>query len=687
MRIEKILFILSLAFYLLSLLRFIAWCLLPFAYCLLPIAFSKKRIFVQKQHQCKMPIHEILLKYWGYKSFRPLQEDIIRSVMKGRDTLALLPTGGGKSICFQVPAMALDGFCLVITPLIALMKDQVEGLQKKGIKASAIYSGMNTHEIDIAISNCINGGTKFLYLSPERLESEKFMGNIRFLKVNLIAVDEAHCISQWGYDFRPPYLRVAAIREHLPGVPVLAITATAIPRVVEDIQQKLLFASPNVFRTSFERTNLAYLVYPEEDKHSRLLRIAQRVSGTGIVYVRNRRKTKEIADFLRKNQVSASYYHAGLDPKSRNQKQEAWKSGKCRIIVATNAFGMGIDKPDVRFVVHLDMPDSIEAYFQESGRAGRDGRKAYAVMLTEKADEIDARNRIELAYPELDFIRNLYQALGNYFNLATGSGREQSFDFDLNVFSNNFKMKPISVFNALKVLEREGYIALSDAMDNPPKLHILARQDDLYHYQVEHVEGDILLKVILRSYGGIFNDFVTISETEIARRAGQDPAHVIKLLIRMHNQGLLAYIPQKILPQVIYIRERLAPANLHFTADNYYNRKSDAETRLNAVISYVTGKTVCRSQSLLGYFGDESPLRCGICDVCIRHNKAGLNDIEYLRVKEMIKIATSLQPASLQQIVAVCHGIPEDKVLAVVRLLVDVGILLADDAGSYSYVT
>lgn len=633
-----------------------------------------------------MNVHDILQKYWGYTSFRPLQEEIINSVIKGRDTLALLPTGGGKSICFQVPALAMDGVCLVITPLIALMKDQVEGLQKKGIKASAIYSGMNAHEIDITISNCINGGTKFLYLSPERLESEKFMGNIRFLKVNLIAVDEAHCISQWGYDFRPPYLRVAAIREYLPGIPVLALTATAIPKVVEDIQQKLLFAGPNVFSTSFERTNLAYLVYHEEDKHSRLLRIARNVPGTGIVYVRNRRKTKEIADFLIKNQVSADFYHAGLDPKSRSRKQEAWKSGKCRIIVSTNAFGMGIDKPDVRFVVHLDLPDSIEAYFQEAGRGGRDGKKAYAVMLTEKADETDARHNLELAFPEIDFIRNLYQALGNYFNLATGSGRDQSFDFDLNVFSTNYKMKPISVFNALKVMEREGYIALSDAIDNPPKLHILARQDDLYRYQVEHVEGDILLKAILRSYGGIFNDFVTISETEIARRSGQEPEHVIKLLKQMDMEGLLTYIPQKTLPQIIYIRERLAPSSLSFTAENYYNRKADATTRLNAVIAYVTGKTVCRSQFLLSYFGDDNPTRCGICDVCIQRNKANLNEIEFSQIKEMIRNAVSENPASLQQIVTACDGIPEDKVLAVIRLLADGDLLIADDNGCYSFV-
>lgn len=653
---------------------------------LIPYCLSKKTYLRTEAKSSKMTIHEILLKYWGYTSFRPLQEEIIHSVMNCSDTLALLPTGGGKSICFQVPAMSMDGVCLVVTPLIALMKDQVEGLQKKGIKASAIYSGMNSHEIDIAISNCINGGTKFLYLSPERLESEKFLGNILFLKVNLIAVDEAHCISQWGYDFRPPYLRVAAIRQKLPGVPVLALTATAIPRVVDDIQQKLLFAKPNVFSTSFERTNLAYLVYHEEDKHSRLLRIAHRVPGTGIVYVRNRRKTKEIADFLCKNHISADYYHAGLDPKSRSQKQEAWKSGKCRIIVATNAFGMGIDKPDVRFVVHLDLPDSIEAYFQEAGRGGRDGKKAYAVMLTEKADEIDAIHNLELAFPELVFIRNLYQALGNHFNLATGSGKDQSFDFDLHDFGNTYNMKPISVFNALKVLEREGYIALSDALDNPSKLHILARQDDLYRYQVEHAEGDVLLKAVLRSYGGIFNDFVTISENEIIRRSGQNLTQVLKLLTQMDNEGLLSYIPQKTLPQIIYIRERLASSNLHFTADNYYNRKADAEKRLKAVISYINENTVCRSQSLLSYFGDTSPSRCGICDVCILRNKTELNNIEFSRVKEMIKNVTSANPSSLQQIVKACPGITEDKVLTVIRLLAESNQLITDDAGFYSFV-
>jgi ATP-dependent DNA helicase RecQ len=402
--------------------------------------------------------------------------------------------------------------------------------------------------------------------------------------------------------------------------------------------------------------------------------------------VRNRRKTKEIADFLCRNQISADYYHAGLDPKSRSRKQEAWKSDQCRIIVATNAFGMGIDKANVRFVVHLDLPGSMEAYFQEAGRAGRDGKKAYAVMLQEKADEIDARQTIMLAFPELDFIRSIYQALGNYFNLATGSGRDQSFDFDLNVFSNNYKMKPLSVFNALKVLEREGYIALGDALDNPSKLHILATQDDLYRYQVEHVEGDIMLKVILRSYGGIFNDFVVISEAEISRRSGKDVEYVTKLLSRMDNEGILSYAPQKTLPQIIYLRERLAPANLHFTAENYFNLKADAEKRLNAVITFVKGKTVCRSQSLLQYFGESNPPRCGICDVCIERNKTGLNDIEFSQVTEIIRVATSENPVSLEQVVKACPRIPEDKVIAVIRLLADSDQLMSDDAGFYSFV-
>jgi ATP-dependent DNA helicase RecQ len=632
-----------------------------------------------------MHLRDILLRYWGFSSFRPLQEDIINSVISGRDTLALLPTGGGKSICFQVPTMAMEGVCLVITPLIALMKDQVEGLRHKGIKASAIYSGMNSHEIEIAFSNCINGGTKFLYLSPERLESDKFLGNMPLMKISLIAVDEAHCISQWGYDFRPPYLKIAAIRQHLPGVPVLALTATAIPKVVDDIQQRLLFAKPNVFSTSFERKNLAYLIYREEDKLNRLLRIAGRVQGSGIVYVRNRRKTKEISDFLRKNQISADYYNAGLETRIRNTKQKAWKSGRCRIIVATNAFGMGIDKHDVRFVVHMDLPDSIEAYFQEAGRAGRDGKKAFAVTLTEKADEIEARHNIEISFPDISIIKNVYQALGNYFNLATGGGKDQSFDFDINNFSNAYKMKPVNVFHALTLLEREGYIQMNDAIDNPPRMHILAGQDDLYRYQVENPDGDIVLKAILRSYGGIFNDFVAISEAEIARRSGKDRDYVINLLQRMAESGLLAYIPQKNIPQIIYSRERFPSDQLHFTAENYHNRKADAETRMNAVVNYVNEKNICRNQFLLTYFGDKNPTRCGICDICILRNKAELNDLEFENIETLIKNATRAGSASLQQIVAECSGFREDKVLAVLRFLIDNDQVVTDETGKYQF--
>ena len=633
-----------------------------------------------------MPVLDILQKYWGYSAFRPLQEEIINSVMEGNDTLALLPTGGGKSICFQVPALAMEGVCIVITPLIALMKDQVEGLQHKGIKAVAIYSGMNSHEIEIAYSNCINGGTKFLYLSPERLESDKFMGNLPLMKVCMIAVDEAHCISQWGYDFRPPYLKIAAIRQHLPGIPVLALTATAIPVVVDDIQKRLLFAKQNVFSTSFERKNLAYMVYHEEDKLNRLLRICRKVAGSGIVYVRNRRKTKEISDFLRKNQIPADYYHAGLETKSRSAKQETWKSGKCRIIVATNAFGMGIDKPDVRFVVHMDMPDSIEAYFQEAGRAGRDGKKSYAVMLSEKSDEIDARHNIEISFPEITFIRNVYQALGNYLNLATGSGKDQSFDFDMNSFSNTFKMKPISVFHALKLLEREGYIMLNEALDNPSRLHIIAGQDDLYRYQVENPDGDIVLKAILRSYGGVFNDFTNINEAEIARRSGKERDNVVSLLHRFHQEGLLVYIPQKTMPQIIFTRERFTSADLHFTAENYYSRKADAVTRLDAVIDYVNGKNICRNQALLSYFGDKSPARCGICDVCIIRNKAELNELEFENIISSIKTVATLHPVSLQQIVTGCSGFSEDKVIAVLRFLTDSDQVCFNEKGYFQFI-
>jgi len=419
---------------------------------------------------------QILLKHWGYSSFRPLQEEIIQSVLDGKDTLALLPTGGGKSICYQIPAIAKEGLCLVISPLIALMKDQVDSLKKRNIQAAAIYSGMHSNEIDLVISNAKFGKTKLLYISPERLETTSMRDAISRMKINLLAVDEAHCISQWGYDFRPPYLQIATIRPFIPDVPILALTATATPKVVRDIQQKLEFQKENLFQQSFERQNLIYVVIREEDKLKRLLKITQKVKGPGIIYVRNRRETKKIATFLSKNSIPADYYHAGLDPKTRDRKQQAWMSEEKRVIVSTNAFGMGIDKPNVRFVVHLDLPECIEAYFQEAGRGGRDMKRSYAILLYEKADILDARHNLKKAYPGLNTIKDIYQALGNYFQLPIGSGMDESFEFDISGFSEQFKFQPVIVYNALRFLEKEGYVMLNEGMNNPSRIFIKANK-------------------------------------------------------------------------------------------------------------------------------------------------------------------------------------------------------------------
>lgn len=418
-----------------------------------------------------MNIHNILAKYWGYHSFRPLQEEIITSVLQGNDTLALLPTGGGKSVCFQVPALVQEGVCIVISPLIALMKDQVDNLQKKGISAIAITSAMHKREIDIAFDNCVYGNIKFLYLSPERLITPIAQARIQKMKVSLIAVDEAHCISQWGYDFRPSYLEIAKLRELQPKVPVLALTATATPEVVKDIQEKLRFKKANVLQKSFERKNLAYVVIGEEDKLSRLLKVVNNVGGTGVVYVRNRKKTQEVAAFLQKNKIPADFYHAGLTPGERSQKQDSWIKNKTRVIVATNAFGMGIDKPDVRFVVHLDLPDSLEAYFQEAGRAGRDEGKAYAVMLYNEADINDLKSNVEMSFPSVEEIRQTYQALANYYQLAVGSGEGAAFDFDISELCRNYKLEPVTVFNSIRFLEKEGYISATEAVYQPSRIN------------------------------------------------------------------------------------------------------------------------------------------------------------------------------------------------------------------------
>ncbi|MBK6967170.1 MAG: RecQ family ATP-dependent DNA helicase [Bacteroidales bacterium] len=618
-----------------------------------------------------MTIHQVLSKYWGFSAFRPVQEDIINSVLAGKDTLALLPTGGGKSICFQVPGLLFDGLTLVITPLIALMKDQVENLRKRGIAAEAIFSGMSPREIDLAINHVFHGSVRFLYLSPERLLTQRFLDLIPSLKINLIAVDEAHCISQWGYDFRPPYLRIAEIRLLLPGVPVLALTATATLTVIKDIQLKLGFKFNNLYERSFERHNLAYVVFKEENKHARLLRILNNFPGTGIVYVRNRRKTREIAEFLVKNGISADFYNAGLPAGEREKKQDNWKSGRKRVMVSTNAFGMGIDKADVRLVVHLDLPESIEAYFQEAGRAGRDEKKAFAVLLYEESDILDARHNLELSYPEPDLIRKIYQSLGNYYQLTPGSGRDLAFDFEITDFCKQFDFKPVTVFNALKFIEREGFIMLNEAIGAPSRILINARKDDLYRFQVENARFDPLIKTILRSYGGVFTEPVAINESELANRLSVSSADIVSALNFLMKQEILTYMPRRDKPQLTFSSELIKAADLRISPEYYFNRKKDAYKRLDSIIQYATSSNTCRSKTLIGYFGQTDIKRCGICDVCLERNRAGLSELDFNNIVEIIKPLLKQQSLTMELMVEACRNISEEKVIRAVAWLAD----------------
>ncbi len=618
-----------------------------------------------------MTIQQILIKYWGYSSFRPLQEDIINSVIKGRDTLALLPTGGGKSICFQVPALAKEGLCIVISPLIALMKDQVENLRKKGINAVAIYSGMHKNETDIVLDNCAYGNVKLLYVSPERLATELFTTRLRKMKVNLIAVDEAHCISQWGYDFRPPYLEISKIREITPGVPVLALTATATYNVVEDIQDKLQFKEKNVFKKSFERKNLTYNVIEEEDKLKKLLKLVNYMKGTGIIYTRSRRKTVEISTFLNKNNISSDYYHAGLAPEIRHSRQNAWMSEKRRIIVSTNAFGMGIDKPNVRFVIHFDIPDSIEAYFQEAGRAGRDEKDSTAILLYSNSDIIELKKNISLSFPETEQIRNVYQLLGNYLQLAVGSGRDESFDFDITDFANNYNLKPLTAYNCLKFLEKEGYISITEALSNPSRIYFKMKKDELYQFQVANIYYDNFIKVILRSYTGLFNDFVRISESELAKRAGISKEEVVKHLKKLETLNVLTYIAQSDKPRLTFCREKLDAKDIYISKSVYKERKEVAVIKTDAIINYGTKNNKCRSQMLLAYFGERDSKRCGKCDVCLKRNELELSELEFDIVLNQIKPLLTKSAYTIEEIINEVENVNENKIIKVIQWLMD----------------
>ncbi|MFN3555467.1 MAG: ATP-dependent DNA helicase RecQ [Bacteroidales bacterium] len=622
---------------------------------------------------------QILTKYWGYSKFRPLQEDIIHSVLEGNDTLALLPTGGGKSICFQVPALAREGICIVVSPLIALMKDQVANLNRREIKAVAVYSGMSSAEIDIAIDNCIYGNTKFLYLSPERLTTDMVRARLPKMKVNLVAIDEAHCISQWGYDFRPPYLQIAEIREFLPQTPFMALTATATPEVMDDICQKLSMKNARIFRKSFERKNLVYAVLQEENKLGRLANICKKVQGTGVVYVRNRRKTREIAEFLAKQGVKADFYHAGLDNKTRDQKQESWIRERVRVIVSTNAFGMGIDKPNVRFVVHMDLPDSPEAYFQEAGRAGRDEKKAYAVLLYNQSDIIDLESFFQNSYPPLEFIAKVYNALGNFFQLAIGSGRERSYEFNMGNFCSHYQLERIPVFSALQILEKEGYIALSEALSNPSRIHMLLNKEDLYRFSVANPSFDAFIKVLLRSYTGLFSDFTRIDEYDIAKRTQLEPDRVVKTLKSLHQMRVLHYEPRNKEPLLSFIRPREDVRYFSISPENYSERKKYAGQRVEAMKQYVQTQNRCRSVMLLSYFGEENAVRCGVCDVCLERNKLDLSKLEFDNLVEAIKPLLINQELSMDELLnQVKSPLGEPKIIKTLQWLMDNGKILFD---------
>ena len=620
---------------------------------------------------------EILKQYWGYDSFRDLQEEIITSIGEGKDTLGLMPTGGGKSITFQVPALAQEGICIVITPLIALMKDQVQNLRKREIKALAIYSGMTRQEILTALENCIFGNYKFLYISPERLDTEIFRTKLRSMKVSMITVDESHCISQWGYDFRPAYLKIAEIRELLPEVPVLALTATATPEVVTDIQARLKFREGNVFRMSFERKNLAYIVRKTDNKTKEIPYILQRISGSAIIYVRNRRRTKEITELLMNEGITADFYHAGLDNAVKDLRQKRWQSGEVRVMVATNAFGMGIDKPDVRIVLHLDLPDSPEAYFQEAGRAGRDGEKAYAVILYSKSDKTTLHKRVVDTFPDKEYILNVYEHLQYYYQMAMGDGFQCIREFNLEEFCRKFKYFPVPVDSALKILTQAGYLEYTDEQDNSSRILFTIRRDELYKLREMGKEAEALIQSILRSYTGVFTDYAYISEESLAIRTGLTRQQIYNILVTLTKRRIVDYIPRKKTPYIIYTRERLELRFLHIPPSVYEERKARYEARIKAMEEYVTTENICRSRMLLRYFGEKNEHNCGQCDVCLSKRATdNLSEKSYEEVKRQILNLLSHSPLTPAETADQIKAEKED-IGQVIRYLLDEGELLS----------
>ena len=615
-------------------------------------------------------IHQLLKQYWGYDAFRPLQEDIINALMEGKDTLALLPTGGGKSICFQVPAMAKEGICLVVSPLIALMKDQVENLKQKGITALFIYSGMSFIEVKKTLQNAAYGNYKFLYVSPERLETNLFLDFLPSMKISLIAVDEAHCISQWGYDFRPPYLRIAQLREYLPNVPVMALTASATKSVQDDICEKLLFQKNHLrFQQSFERPNLSYSVFNVSSKQNKLLEILQNVKGSAIVYCKSRRHTKDIAEILKLNNISASFYHAGLSNEERNNRQENWINNTVRVMACTNAFGMGIDKPNVRVVVHYDVPDCLENYYQEAGRAGRDGKRAYAVLLYNDRELNDLELQGNSRYPDKAEIKTVYTALMNYLQIPAGYGTGNTYDFDLTNFCKAFKLNFLTANYAIKAMEQEEVLTYNEAFFNPSTLVFTCSKNELETFEKDHPAFEPLIKGLLRSYAGIFDFPSFIYETKLAKMMGKIPALVLEELMQLKGFGIIEYERQKDKPQITLLQNRMYADSFQINLENHLKRKLYYENRLKAMIGYIKDLTACRSKKIATYFGGEEINKCGICDNCINQKATEISKQEFEEVLNFIISRVNDKPTGINDLLSALSKVKKEKIWKVLDYL------------------
>lgn len=626
----------------------------------------------------KQNIHHLLKKYWGFDQFRGLQEDIILSILNKNDTLGLMPTGSGKSICFQIPSLVLGGTTLVISPLIALMNNQVQNLKKKGFSAISISAAMHYNEIDVALNNAALGHVQFIYISPERLQNENFRQKLSYLPINLIAVDEAHCISQWGYDFRPSYLKIAELRAYFQDINIIALTASATKAVAEDIQNQLAFKNPKVFRQSFVRNDLRYVVQCEENKIIRLLKLISNIGGSGIIYVRNRKKTEDLALFLKKNKISSLAYHAGLKFDDRQNIQDQWLENKIQVIVATNAFGMGIDKPDVKFVVHLDLPESLEAYFQEAGRAGRDGKFAYSTIFYTKADQQRLLDNFKFAFPNLDYIKQTYQAICNYFQIAVGSGQGFSVEFDIDKLSNSYNLSPLLVYNSIKFLEKENYISYLDGGYEPSKIMFLSSNEDVYLFQIRFPKYELLIKTLLRSYGGLFENYANIKEKDLAFRTKTNILSVKESLEYLDKQQILSYVPQSSLPKLIFNQNRINGKYLEFNPNNYYHLKQRYLERIQSVIDYTDNDKLCRQVQLLMYFNEINYTDCGHCDVCINKRQ-----IDFEKIKQQITQILTNNLYSLEQLNNQMTKFNSVSWIKIFNEMIDDGIIKSSEKGFY----